>query len=209
MVSCPLSHPYWRTELWSHQEGFRHKDKPIVGFVYVTVQVVGSTMVNATLISILYQVRVEMAPSIWRRQRLLARTKGKSWRSHPLDQENAVGGELCLWMKKVLCWVPEDHYVCPMVHAHTHKSICISILSSHDYKRALKISASTNETSLTKELLPPYKPTPWQCLWTLWNEKVALGTFLCGPEAKNPPCNVGMWVWSLVWELRSQMPRGN
>ena len=169
VVSCPLSQPYWRRELWSHREGFRRKDKPAVGFVCVTVQVVGSTVVNTTLISILYEVRVEMAPSVWRRQRWLARTKGRSWGSHPPDQENAVGGKLCLWMKKSLCWVPEDYHICPMVHAHTHRSICISILSSHDYKPALKISISTDETSLTKELLPPHTPTQWQCLWTVWN----------------------------------------
>ena len=120
MVSCPLSHLSWRRELWSHREGFRRKDKPVVEFVCVTVQVVGSTVVNTTLISILYEVRVEMAPSVWRRQRWLARTKGRSWRSHPLDQENAVGGKLCLWMKKILRWVPENHHICPMVHAHTH-----------------------------------------------------------------------------------------
>ena len=35
------------------------------------------------------------------------------------------------------------------------------------------------------------------------------GDFPGGPVAENPPGNKGMWVWSLVGELRSYMPQSN
>ena len=53
----------------------------------------------------------------------------------------------------------------------------------------------------------------WYAQPTVWTDSLSyfikvFEDFPGGPEAKTSPSNAGVWVQSLVRELRSRMPRG-